>query len=295
MTRLHHQLHTIRPRRGTAVVLLILACLAAALGASAANAQSPNDETTAPELCPGLQPLTMIVNLQTLRDGRSLTKTTTSTRGDCSVSVTLSEAEHANALPSAPSDSICTVTARPVTSGRSVEIQRELQGPCNRVAIQTSITMPSDLNPPSGAAGSSSATGTRSAGEVRAEWRGFERLQPLRLFGWGSIFYHDTALTYAVSDGEFLIWDVYDQAPTSDPSWIKVSESISTGIRPGVSRSATSSYRWRSFIHSAHTLARVVVTNRGVAKCEFNDARFTGGTTLSRLPYQLVCRCEVPR
>lgn len=32
MTRLHRQLQQIRPRRGMAVALLILACLAAALG-----------------------------------------------------------------------------------------------------------------------------------------------------------------------------------------------------------------------------------------------------------------------
>lgn len=50
MTRLHRQLQQIRLRRGTAVVLLILACLAAALGASAADAQSPNQGPPAAEL-----------------------------------------------------------------------------------------------------------------------------------------------------------------------------------------------------------------------------------------------------
>lgn len=155
MTRLHHQLQQIRPRRGTAVVLLILACLAAALGASTANAQSPEEETTSAELCPGLQPLTMIVNLRTLRDGGTLTKMTASTFGECVVTMTLSEPEH-SAHQEVRGGS-CIVTAKPRSDGKSVQVRTERSGRCDTVSVDTSISLPAPLSPATTAASSTAA------------------------------------------------------------------------------------------------------------------------------------------
>ena len=161
MTRLRHQLHMIRLGRGTAVVLLILVCLVAALGASAAGAQSPEDETAPAELCPGLQPLTTIVNLRTLHDGGPLSKTTTAAGVDCSVTITVSEVDDAGDLPADLSDAICTVTARPRSTAAGVETEFNLAGTCGRVMIGEFTRLPVRPARPAadGAVGASSGSG----------------------------------------------------------------------------------------------------------------------------------------
>lgn len=303
MTRLRHQLHMIRLGRGTAVVLLILVCLVAALGASTANAQSPEDETAPAELCPGLQPLTMIVNLRTLRDGGPLTKTTLSHDGTCSVAVTLSEAEHASEMSSLNPDAVCTVRAIPITTATSAGVDRMLSGDCDAVAIKTSIRLPDQTVAPPGPSGSSGNSAQGQSGRVSASWRGLHRIsgncRDLRDLIAGSclLFENGAEVVYSLRNGTFSVWEPYYHPSHSSGLWSIKSKAETTGISPGRARSVLSSYRWHKpslptwlqFLASA----KVRVTTAGVRSCEFNDARFTGGTWLQRLNLWSSCRCEL--
>lgn len=116
--------------------MAIVAVIALTPGQVRAEAD-PEPEETPGVVCEGLGSLTMGVNTMTLQRQGTLTKHTSSTDGECKMSLTLTDASSEDN----PADRTksCTVTVTPVWIGNALDLTSTESGDCDTVATDVII------------------------------------------------------------------------------------------------------------------------------------------------------------
>ena len=224
----------------------------------------------------------MIVAPQTLQSG-PLSKTTTSTDGECSVTVRLeaieSSSEATVPIVGAPP---CTVTETPTLRDRGIELRHSRSGNCDGIEFSASVSIPSTWTASAqaeAAAGASGASGS-SSGSVRAQIRVMD--PPLLVLAWNL-----AQLDYSLSGGRFTGRIAsYDHGTV--PWWRVVTPLEFTSTRPGVRESAISRYTFACCDVIAATRAEAYALTSGGADCNFSFST-SGRFIRSLLSVQRLC------
>ena len=256
--------------------MAIVAIMALSPGQVQAETETDADtEELVEVVCDGLSSLTMIVNTVTLQSMGELAKSTSSWSGECRMTVTLIDVS--NDDNPADRTKSCTVTARPVATGSSIDIEELRVGDCETVETQVDVALPASM----GAGPPSNGVSGQSARTAYGEMSGHEQFG-IELFKSG-VYVHYLLVADTGTVAAHTTWKAQRG---------RFSTYFTRDHRRYPGNSGTALYisnQWAKYVSTAGAYSSnnviVTVTGQGSIRCRFSTIGFRGPNLLNHLHY----------